>query len=238
MIKKSDITVIIDRSGSMASTAAATVEGFNRFVEEQKAVPGEGVWTLVQFDDRHAAQGAGEQFPQVIFEARDQKESPHLTKENYRPRGGTALIDACCITIDRIGQRLAAMPESERPDGVLVVIITDGQENASSEFKKADLSRRIAHQQSKYGWKFLFLGANQDASAEGASYGVSKGSSFNYVATSVGTADMYAGVSRVTRSWKLDGNDSAKQMLTPCDPDPVNVNVSVSVTNQTADAGA
>lgn len=229
MIKKSDITVILDRSASMRSIAAATVEGFNGFVTEQESVPGDGVWTLVQFDDPGSARGADEAFPQVVFEARDQKQSPRLNPEEYRPRGGTALIDACCLTIDRIGVRLAALSEADRPDGVLVVIITDGEENSSSRFTKAQLNERIAHQQAKYGWKFLFLGANIDAISVGDSYGVAKGGSTGFVATAAGTADMYAGVSRITRSWKTYGNPTADNMLTPADPDPVQVNVNINV---------
>lgn len=226
-----DITVILDRSGSMESIRGATVEGLNRFVEDQKSVPGDGCWTLIQFDDPACAKSAKEDFPQVVFEAAPQGRVPRLTEEAFRPRGGTALVDAVCLTIDRIGRRLKSLPESERPDKVLVVIVTDGEENSSKEFRKSHLNERIARQRSEYNWQFIFLGANQDAIAEAQSYGIAAKSALTYTADDHGTQTAYRSASVGTRNWKADGNPTAAPLLGSAAPD-VNVNVNVNTGGQ------
>lgn len=202
MLKKTDITILLDRSGSMSGIAEATVAGINRFISEQEQEPGEGVWTLVTFDDAGSAAGAGEDFPKVVWNAVDQREHPRLQMADYQPRNSTALIDAACKTIDQTGLRLASLAEADRPDGVMVVIVTDGLDNHSRQYKKDDLAQRITHQQSKYNWQFLFLGANIDAFQTGADYGIPKVSTANFAATPAGTSRMYGCVSRGASNWK------------------------------------
>ncbi len=214
-----DITMILDRSGSMGAIRNATIKGFNDFVTEQKKIPGDGCWSLLQFDDPASARGAGEAFPNVVVDQKPQDAVPALTRETFVPRGNTALIDAVCLTIDAIGRRLADTPEHLRPAKVLVVIMTDGQENSSREFSRDDLNERIAHQRAKYSWQFVFLGANQDAIAEAGKYGIRAGSALTYQATVQGTEQAFQKLFSGTRNWKLEGNDSAAGFFVEPTPD-------------------
>ena len=212
-----DLTVVLDRSGSMHACRQGTIDGFNKFLADQKAVPGEGCWTLVQFDDQY----------QIDYAQVDQRDVSPLSVESYGPRGGTALYDAICRTIDDTGRRLAALPEYLRPNKVMVVIITDGYENTSRTFNKHHVNERIAHQRDKYGWQFLFLGANQDAIATATSLGMARSSALSWIDTSYGgTLCAYDDISKGVRHWKLDGNQSVADLLTPAD---VKVDVAVKV---------
>jgi hypothetical protein len=197
-----DITVIIDKSGSMSPIRHDTIGGFNRFLEDQKKQPGEAKLTLVQFDDQY----------EVHLNAVDLKYVSPLTPETYMPRGSTALLDAMGKTIDRAGRRLAAIPENERPGQVLFVIITDGQENASREFKgpngKKAIFEKVTHQQEKYNWTFLFLGANQDAIQVGADYGFLANNSLTYATNKAAVDNAFSTVSMastLTRSGLYTG---------------------------------
>lgn len=163
----SDITVVIDRSGSMESCKVEAVGGLNAFVEDQKKLPGSANFTLIQFDDRYEVVHAGVPIQSV-------------GKLDLIPRGWTALYDAVGRAVRETGERLSAMPENERPGLVVFVIITDGMENASKEFRsKAEIKKIIDHQTQKYNWKFLFLGSNQDGFAEGTSLGMSASATYS-----------------------------------------------------------
>jgi hypothetical protein len=202
----------------MSSIQDATIKGLNDFIREQREVPGDGCWSLVQFDDQY----------EVVYSQRDQHDVPLLTPRTFQPRGSTALIDAVCRTIDDTGRRLAATPEDERPSKVLMVIMTDGYENASHEFMTRDLNARVSHQRDKYSWQFLYLGANQDAIAEAAKYGIAKGAAMTYQATVQGTQSAFRAANRGTRRWKVDGNNTAEELLTdPADQKEVQVNVTI-----------
>jgi hypothetical protein len=118
---------------------------------------------------------------------------------------------------------------AQKPDKVIVVVMTDGEENASKQFTRAQLNERISHQQSKYGWTFLFLGANQDAFSTANSYGMKTSGAMNFAATPIGSANALGVVTRQMRNYKTDGNPSADVLLTPADPEPkVAVNVTVN----------
>lgn len=177
------IGFILDRSGSMGSVKQDIIGGFNRLLVEQKAVPGTCAMTLVQFDNEY----------EIVCDGKDIREAKPLTDETYVPRGTTALLDAMGRTINNIGRDLAAMPEHDRPGRVVVVVVTDGHENASREFSRRQVFEMVTHQTEKYGWQFVFLGCNQDAIAEGASLGTR--SAANYRNTSRGIAAMYGGIS-------------------------------------------
>ena len=225
-----DITVVLDRSGSMSVIQSATVEGLNAFIEDQKKVPGDGCWSLVQFDDPATAKGANEPFPQVVFSARPQSEMRPISSDEFLPRGGTALVDAVVRTIDETGKRLAAMPDGARPDKVLFVIMTDGQENSSRQFTKAQLNERISHQRSKYNWQFIFLGANQDAIAEAQEYGIPTSSALTFDHTDIGTQTAYRAASAGIRAWRVEGNPTAAPMVSCSEPDDPKIKVNVDVT--------
>ena len=134
-----DITFILDRSGSMAGLVDDTIGGFNTFLAEQKKVAGAANVTLVSFADGAA----------TVYAGRPLADAPPLTRETYSPSGNTALYDAICETVDAAGARFAMMPESERPGMVMVVIITDGEENHSRKFSREDVFQRITPRRSE-----------------------------------------------------------------------------------------
>jgi Mg-chelatase subunit ChlD len=154
-----DITLIVDRSGSMASIRDDAQGGINTFIKEQAAQPGKCTLTLVQFDQEY----------NVVVDGKPINEVAEYT---LTPRGSTALLDAVGRAINTTGERLASMREEDRPGLVSVVIVTDGQENASQEFTKERIKQIISHQQDVYNWQFTFLGADQDAFAEADSMGI------------------------------------------------------------------
>jgi hypothetical protein len=219
MSRITDITIILDRSGSMKSIREATVEGVNAFIDDVNKVPGEGVWSLVQFDDPDSAKGAREPFPHVVFENVGSVHVRRLELADFKPRGSTALVDAVCLTIQKIKARVGAVPEAYRPK-VMLVIMTDGLENFSREFTSAQLREMLAEAQSVHGWEVLYLGANQDAFAEADKYGVAKaGNVFHFRATDAGTrAALEAGAGNA-RHWKAEGNDSAAGLMGSASPD-------------------
>ena len=155
-----DITVLLDRSGSMQSIADDVVGGFSQFVESQRTGAGQAVLSLVQFDS---------QAIDTLFTAR----SVHEVRLpiQFEPRGSTPLLDALGQTIVSTGARLRATRESDRPGRVIFVAITDGLENASQEYGLERIREMIQHQESVYKWDFVYLGANVDAFAESAAMG-------------------------------------------------------------------
>jgi hypothetical protein len=165
------IAIILDRSGSMQTVREATVSGFNEFIRQQKALPGEASVLLVQFDDQY----------EVVFD-KPLAEVPELTQDGFVPRGWTALLDAQGRTIVKLGADLAAMPEADRPSKVVVMTLTDGMENASKEYDLQQIGEMIRHQRDVYNWEFVFLGANQDAIATAASMNIPVGAALTYAA--------------------------------------------------------
>ena len=159
---KTDITVILDKSGSMEARRTDAIGGFNALVDDQKVQPGVAALSLVQFDTSY----------EVSFTEKAVVDVPALTMETYRPSGGTALLDAMGKTIDATGKRLAAMPEASRPGKVIVVVITDGEENSSREYTYPRLNEMICHQRDVYKWEFMFVGTNQDAIASASKVGI------------------------------------------------------------------
>jgi uncharacterized protein YegL len=187
-----DVTVILDRSGSMDAIASDVVGGFNSFLAEQRRQPGECRLTLVQFDDQYEVLYAGVPLPDVR----------RLTARTYQPRGSTALLDAVGRTIDAAGRRFSELPEPTRPDRVLMVIVTDGLENASTDYTREQIFKMISTQQDVYHWSFLFLAANQDAIAEGARLGIGAQQSMDFVATGAGVREGTLRVSRAVSAFR------------------------------------
>jgi hypothetical protein len=157
---RTDITIVLDRSGSMASVRSDVEGGFTRFLEDQRALPGECTLSLTQFDSEAI---------EDVYTARPIREAPVM---ELHPRGMTPLLDAVGRTLTRTRERLAALPERDRPERVLFLIITDGQENASREFSKAQVRELIERQRQVYQWDFIYLGANVDAFAEAGGLGI------------------------------------------------------------------
>lgn len=191
-----DISVVQDKSGSMAGLRAETIGGFNTFLEDQKKAPGKCTITLMQFDTTFNLLANGEDIQAV----------KPLTESTYQPGGNTALLDAIARTILTTGQRLAAMPEEERPARVVVLIMTDGEENSSREFGGGDghgkVMAMIKEQTEKWKWQFIFMGAKQDAIKAGESLGIASANSMSYAATSKGTTRAFAAASSNLRSYR------------------------------------
>ena len=161
----SHIVFIMDRSGSMWAQAADAIGGFNSFVNSQKALPGKATMSLILFDHEYLK-------PYDFLPIEKVEE---LTPATFVPRGSTALRDAVGRAINETGAHLASLPENERPGRVLVSIITDGRENASSEFSAQEIKDMIEHQQTKYSWQITFLSSDISASEQALSYGFSPG---------------------------------------------------------------
>ena len=187
----SEIVVIVDRSGSMQAIREDAIGGFNTFLEEQKKVPGSANLTLVLFNHEY----------QLVHSAVPLDNVKALDSATYIPGGTTALLDAVGRTIDDIGKRLSETADADRPNKVIVAILTDGLENASKDYKRERISEMISHQRDKYKWEFFFLAANQDAIQSGTSIGVAVANTMSFAATPDGTKTAYRGMSNsVTRS--------------------------------------
>ena len=160
-----EILFILDASGSMEGERTEAIQGLNSFIAAQKDLPGECKMTLVQFSSKVGLPWRDyvvESTPwyKVIRNAVPIKEINPITEEDYTPYGGTALLDAIGTGIDSLGARLAAMPESERPDKVLVAVLTDGGENSSQIFSSEKIKEMIKHQTDVYSWTFTFLSSD------------------------------------------------------------------------------
>lgn len=165
-----EIAFVLDRSGSMESMIEPAISGFNQLLREQQQVPGSARFTLVLFDDQY----------EIPVQSLPIAEVVELNTTTFVPRGSTALLDAIGRTIDELGVNLAAIPEADRPGQVIIAILTDGMENASTRFTWQDISARIRHQADAYQWRFLFLGANQDAIATAGRMSIPAADSSNF----------------------------------------------------------
>lgn len=201
MKNKTDITIILDRSGSMESVKSDTIGGFNSFLSEQQKVEGEASLSLVQFDDQY----------ETVYLDKDINSADKLNDFTFQPRGSTALFDAVGRTINSVGQRLASLPEDERPDKVLMVVMTDGFENASREFNSAKISEMINHQRNVYKWEFMFIGANQDAVLSAKEIGIPAGAALTYAANTVGTEMAFNMVADKIKNYRVSSNAAALQ---------------------------
>jgi hypothetical protein len=188
------IAVILDRSGSMATVQDATIAGFNEFIAEQRKLPGEVSVKLVKFDTEYEPV-----FDQPLFAV------PLLTREMFEPRGMTALYDAQGWTIDLLGRELDALAEAERPSKVIVMTLTDGMENASKNYRQARVAEMIQHQREKYGWEFIYLGANQDAIAVAASMNIPAQAAMTYNANPIATRTTLYAASNYVSSMRTVG---------------------------------
>lgn len=173
-----EIVFILDRSGSMNGLEKDTIGGFNALIEKQKKEKGEALVSTVLFDDTS----------EVVHDRKNIRDVPQLTESTYYVRGSTALLDAVGGAIRHIGiVHKYARPE-DVPERTLFVITTDGMENASCRYDSNRVKQMIEHQKSKYGWAFLFLGANIDAVETADRFGIDKSMAVTYPADSQGTA--------------------------------------------------
>lgn len=205
---KTFIIVLMDRSGSMSSIKNDMEGGLNEFVKEQKKLEGEVMFSLIQFDDTNPHE--------VVYDGVDIQKVEEIT---LKAMGCTPLLDAMGKTIVSIGEKLDSMIENEKPEKVLVMIITDGYENASKEYTKDKISEMIKHQEEKYSWEFMYLGANQDAISEGSSFGMNIDKTMTYAASKKGMTNMFNTVTdkvnnyrRYSMSVNFDDEDRSSAM--------------------------
>ena len=185
---KTDLTelvFILDRSGSMSGLESDTIGGYNAMLQKQKQEKGEAFITTVLFDDGY----------ELLHDRINLNGVNAITEKEYFVRGSTALLDAIGKTIYKIGNVQKNAAEDARAEKVLFVITTDGMENSSHEFSYSKIKALIENQKVKYGWEFIFLGANIDAVTEAAKFGISADRAANYHADSEGTRLNYTAVS-------------------------------------------
>lgn len=200
-----ELVFILDKSGSMSGLERDTIGGFNSMIKKQKKEKGEANVTTALFSN-------GTEF---IHDRVDIKEVKNLTDRQYFVGGCTALLDSIGICIDKMVNVQRRLPEKERAEKVIFVIITDGYENASCEYTYDKIKKMITIEQERYDWEFLFLGANIDAVAEGARFGIREdravqykgdgyGTALNYsvVADAVADIRVFGSAGRVDGSWK------------------------------------
>ena len=173
---KVNITLLLDRSGSMAKIQNESIDMVKNYIKEQKKIKDKEIYlSIYHFDDK--------------FE----KHVENLNIQEYNedkyvliPRGWTALYDAIGITINSIGEKLSLLSEEERPEKNFIIVLTDGENNMSKEFSPDKIKEMIKHQEDKYNWSFIFLGANLDSYKEGSKLGYSYGNTINWTASKAG----------------------------------------------------
>ena len=191
------VVAILDRSSSMDSLKAETVSGFNTFLREQKEGPGEAAFTLCLFSD----------YPHLIHDGVPIGHVAELTEETYAPNGWTALNDAVAYTIDHVGGKLRAMKEEDRPDKVIVLIMTDGEENRSKKYPNRlngarKVGEMIKHQREKYKWEFVMVGANFDMTEVIMDFNIPVKNAAYYQANAIGTRNLMRGLSSNLTSYR------------------------------------
>jgi len=177
-----DVSIILDRSGSMYNKEEGTINGFNELLRTQKKIPGKCTISLFQFDHEYLE----------IYKNINIHDAKELNKETYVTRGSTALLDAVGKAINDRGNYFNGLQEHEKPEKVLIVIMTDGEENSSTEFSKSKIKETIEHQRSKYGWEIMFIGAGIDSFTEAGGMGVSKGYTYNVSSNNLGMTSGFA----------------------------------------------
>lgn len=188
-----EIIFIIDKSGSMQNLIDDTIGGFNSFVESQQEIDGDAHLTTVLFSSGYTK----------LHNHIDIHEVPAMDRTQYTVGGMTAMLDAIGETIKEVQDRIDDTPDNERPDKVICVIITDGEENYSRIYRKADIQKMINHQTKGHGWQFIFLGANMDAVTEASQIGINM--STTYAADNIGIKSVYTAVDSAVSSYRNTG---------------------------------
>ncbi len=187
-----ELVFILDRSGSMSGLESDTIGGYNSLLEKQRKEAGDAVITTVLFDDYY----------ELLHDRTNIKGVSLITDKDYYVRGCTALLDAVGKTIAKIENAHLHTAESERPEKTLLVITTDGYENASREFTKEKVKTLVERMQKEHGWEFIFLGANIDSVKTAGSLGISADRAANYHADSVGTAMNFNAVANAVSEFR------------------------------------
>ena len=199
-----DVVFILDRSGSMGGLESDTIGGFNSMLEKQRKIEGKAFITTVLFDDQY----------ELLHDRVSIDKVKNITEKEYFVRGSTALLDAIGKTIAKEKAIQDTLGKNEKADKVLFVIITDGLENASREYNSSTVKKLIETQKEKYGWEFLFLGANIDAIETANTIGINAERAVNYKSDSIGTKKNYDTLNKAVeevrsgkdldKNWKAD----------------------------------
>ena len=185
---KTEVVVVVDRSGSMQSIGEDAEGGLNSFLDKMKMTPGDIRLTLAQFDSRY----------EMLYENQTIREVP---KYVLVPRSSTALYDAIGITMWRVGRRLSHTPEHRRPGKVVFMIVTDGEENASHEYTRDQVRQMITEQKYKYGWQFLYLCTSENALYDGMRLGLDMSSAFRFSPSGMGVNCAYRGAGQAIANY-------------------------------------
>ena len=189
------LVLLIDRSGSMRTIKNDMEGGLKTFLDKQRLEPGTCTITAAQFDSEY----------EILYNRVSIKE---INEIKIDPRGNTALIDSMARLIGEVGRDLDSIPEDEKPDRVLFITVTDGEENSSVEFTNSVLKNLIKEQEEKWNWNFTYIGANQDAFSAAARFGGKMCNSMNYLANKKGVDKMWDKVSDATSRYRSIKNNN------------------------------
>ena len=202
-----EVVFILDRSGSMSGLEADTIGGFNSMISKQKKEDGEAIVSTVLFDDQQ----------EVVYDRQPVKMVEPMTDRQYYVRGCTALLDAIGGAIHHIGNVHKYAREEDRPEKTMFIITTDGMENASRFYTYDRVKYLVERQKEKYGWEFLFLGANIDAISVAARFGINADRAINYECDQVGTSLNYQVMSEtITAVRRAKNKEDLDQAVCKC----------------------
>ena len=198
-----ELVMILDRSGSMGGLESDTIGGYNSMLKKQREAEGEVLVSTVLFDDRI----------EVLYDRVPLEKLPQMTEKEYYVRGCTALLDAVGGAVRHIGNVHKYAREEDRPEKTIFVITTDGLENASREYSYDRVKKMVERQKEKYGWEFLFLGANIDAIETAGRFGITadraanyhsdrKGTALNYEVLADAVCEMRVSAAPISAKWK------------------------------------
>ena len=190
-----ELVFILDKSGSMSGLEKDTIGGFNSLLDQQRKVDGECVITTVLFDNRY----------ELLHDRIDIRAVQPITGKEYFVGGSTALLDAIGKTIHKIGAVQKNTTEDYRAEKVMFVIITDGEENASRHYSSMQIREMIQRQKERYGWEFIFLGANIDAVETAGRFGIDADRAVDYVPDGEGTELNYRMMSQTVATFRECG---------------------------------
>jgi uncharacterized protein YegL len=189
---KTEITFVLDSSGSMAAIRDDTIGGFNTFLDDQRDEDGDATVTLYDFNT-HVKR---------VFQGRPLEDAPKLSEETYVPGGSTALHDALYTAVTETDTRVAEADTP--PDNVVIVVLTDGKENAS-ETSSDRVRKQVEYHRTELSWEFLFIGANQDAALTAENMGMNRGQSLNMAHSGEGARAAYESTSEQVRTFRQEG---------------------------------
>lgn len=195
-----DINFLLDMTGSMMPRRNDAIGGFNQFIKEQKAIPGEALLSFFTFNSEIGLKS--------VFENKNLKDVNDITENDYFPNSMTPLLDSLGDIIEKIGKRLDFLQEDAKPEKVVVAVMTDGEENFSQKFNLKKVAEMVKHQQDKYNWLFVFLGANIDSFANSASLGIKFDPKYknvvNYAHTCDGYRAAYSSMGETVTMWRTE----------------------------------